>query len=653
MLKKILVITVITLGLAAVARPQAFNKVALKINGKPVTLDEFNYLFTKNRDLKAAVDSQQLADYVNLFVAYKLKVEDALSRRMDTLSAFRNELAGYRAQLAAPYLTDTSADARVLSEAYSYMKSDIRASHILVALRPDATPADTLEAYNKALDIRSKVIANPAFDSLARIYSTDPSAKSNGGDLGYFTAFRMVYPFEKAAYKLAVGEVSAPVRTKFGYHIIKVTEKRPARGEVKVAHIMALVPKNGTEADWESGLARISSVREKIMRGADWVKAAAENSDDKGTANSGGEIPQFGIGRIFPVLEDAAFSMTTIGEVSQPVRTPVGWHILRLLEKHPVGSFEEVKADLKTKIARDERVLEGQASFVETLKRNYGYKVNQKNVDAVARLIDTTFNSGKWSAECAAKMGKPVFSYAKQKVSQYELAKYLGSRQGQNIADQKAFVDEAVKAMASEKMLAFESSKLDEKFPRFRYLMNEYHDGILLFDISDKTVWTKASKDTTGLAAFFEKSKAKYTKPLVVHAAVATFPDSASAMNARAGLLVMDLTLVPLDSLRSTLTSKYDGANFASGWYNPADHQLISLVNPLVKGVHYVETANHAIGLVVLDRVETNFIPPMDEVRGMVISEYQDELDRQWVEQLKAKYPVVVDWKAIYTLVTK
>lgn len=647
------VITLLTLGLAAVAWPQAFNKVALKVNGKPVTLDEFNYLFTKNRDVNAAVDSQQLADYVAMFVVYKLKVEDALLRKMDTAQAFRNELLGYRAQLAAPYLTDTSADARVLSEAYSYMKSDIRASHILIALRPDATPADTAEAYAKALDVRSKVIGSAAFDSLARIYSTDPSAKSNGGDLGFFTAFRMVYPFEKAAYKLAVGEVSIPVRSKFGYHIIKVTDKRPARGEVKVAHIMALVPKNGTEAEWASGLARISSVREKIMRGADWAKMATESSDDKGSASSGGEIPVFGIGRIFPVLEDAAFSMTTIGEVSQPVQTPAGWHILKLLEKHPVGSFEALKADLKAKIARDERVLEGQSSFIETLKRNYKFQLNQKNIDAVAKLIDTTFNSGGWSAERAAKMNKPVFTFAKQQFSQYQLAKYISGIQGQVVSDPKAFVNDAVKSMASEKILAFESSKLDKKFPRFHYLMNEYHDGILLFDISDKTVWSKASTDSLGLATFFERNKAKYTKALVAHAAVATFPDSASAMNAKAGLIAMDLKSVPLDSLKSTLTLKYDGANFASGWYNPIDHQLVSLVTPLSVGIHFVKTANHTVGLVVIDQVEKNFVPALVAVRGMVVSDYQDELNRRWVEQLKATYPVAVDWKIVYTLVKK
>jgi len=653
MLKKFFVIAVITFGLASVARPQTFNKVALKINGNSITLDEFNYLFTKNREANAAVDSQQLADYVNLFVAFKLKVDESLRLKMDTSSNFRNELAGYRTQLAASYLTDSSAESKVLADAYSHMQFDIKASHILFGLKPNATPADTLEAYNKALEVRTKIVGSAPFDSLARIYSTDLSAKSNGGDLGYFTAFRMVFPFEKAAYNLPVGEVSMPVRSQFGYHIIKVTDKRPARGEVKVAHIMVLVPLNSGEAEWKNGLDRISSIREKVMRGADFSALAKEVSDDKSSANSGGVLPSFGIGRILPAFEDGAFALTTVGEVSKPVQTPVGWHLIKLLEKHPVGSFAEVKADLKEKISHDERVKEGQSSFVETLKKRYKYKVNQKNIDAVAKLVDSTYALGSWKAEVAADMKKPVITFAKTQISQSQFAQYLAGKQGKSVADINSLMASSISSMASEELLTYESSLLDKKFPRFRYLMNEYHDGILLFDISDKTVWSKASKDSAGLASFFERNKAKYVKPIVAHAAVAIFPDSASAMNAKAGLLAMDLKSVALDSLKGVLTSKYDATNFASGWYNPTDHQLLSQVNPLVPGVHYIQTSTKTCALVVLDQVETDFVPAFDEIRGVVISDYQDELDKQWVSRLKTQCPVEVNWRVIYSLVKK
>ena len=653
MLKKFFVIAVITFGLASVARPQAFNKVALKINGNPITLDEFNYLFTKNREANAAVDSQQLADYVNLFIAFKLKVDESMRLKMDTSSRFRNELAGYRTQLAASYLTDSSADSKVLAEAYNHMQFDLRASHILLGLKPNATPADTLEAYNKALDVRTKLLGSASFDSLARIYSTDLSAKSNGGDLGYFTAFRMVYPFEKAAYSLAVGEISMPVRSQFGYHIIKVTDRRPARGEVKVAHIMVLVPRNSGEAEWKSGLDRISSIREKVMRGTDFGALAKEVSDDKSSASSGGVLPSFGIGRILPAFEDGAFALTTVGEVSMPVKTQVGWHLIKLLEKHPVGSFAEVKADLKEKISHDERVKEGQSSFVETLKKRYKYKVNQKNVDAVAKLIDSTYAQGSWKASVAAEMKKPVITFAKTRISQSQFAQYLAGKQGKPVADINSLMASSINSMASEELLAYESSLLDKEFPRFRYLMNEYHDGILLFDISDQTVWSKASKDSVGLASFFERNKAKYAKPIVAHAAVAIFPDSASAMNAKAGLLAMDLKSGALDSLKGVLTSKYDATNFASGWYNPTEHQLLSQINPLVPGVHYIQTSTKACALVVLDRVETDFVPSFDEIRGVVISDYQDELDKQWVSRLKTQYPVEVNWRVIYSLVKK
>lgn len=653
MIKKILVVTILTFSLAVIARSQSFDKIALKINGKPITLGEFNYLFTKNRAANAAVDSQQLADYVKLFVDYKLKVEATLSKKMDTTSAFRSELAGYRAQLASQYLTDTTADARVLNEAYGFMQYDLRASHILVALSPGATPSDTLIAYNRTLELRAMILANAPFDSLARAFSTDPSAKSNGGDLGYFTAFRMVYPFERAAYRLSVGEVSPPVRTKFGYHIIKLTDKRKARGEVKVAHIMVLIPRTGSETDWANGLARISSVREKIMRGADFGQLAAEVSDDKGTAQSGGVLPQFGIGRILPTFEDGAFALTTIGEVSMPIRSQAGWHLIKLLEKHPVGSFSDVKGELKEKISRDERILAGQTSFVATLKKKYGYKLNQQNIDAIANLLDTTFSSGKWSAEVALKMKKNVFTFANQKVSQYQFAQYLQTNQGQPIEDAKLFANEALIGMSAEKLLAFESEKLEKAYPNFRFLMNEYHDGILLFDISDKTVWSKASKDSSGLVAFYERNKANYLRPLITNAAVAIFSDSTTAMHAKADLMEMDLNSMVLDSLKGLMLNKYQATNFSSGSYNPSDHQLISKVNPLVPGIHFLETGNQTSCLVIVKSVEKDYVPALDEIRGVVISGYQDELDQLWVKQLRLQFPVVVNWAVISTLVKK
>ncbi len=652
MLKKIVAVSMLSFCLTSIASSQALDKVALTINGKPITLAEFNYLFSKNRDAKAPVDSQQVADYVNLFVNYKLKVEDALAHRLDTSASFETELAGYRKQLAAPYLTDTTVDQEVMHEAYSHMLFDVRASHILIPLKPDASPADTLKAYNKAMEVRKLIEENHPFDSLAIAYSGDPSVKHNGGDLGFFTAFRMVYPFEEAAYRLKVGEVSMPVRTRFGYHIIKVTDRRPARGEVKVAHIMVMVPKEASAQDWSNARARIESIRDSVMHGADFAKMAAQYSDDKGTARNGGEIAPFGIGRVIPSFENAAFALSFVGEVSQPVQSPAGWHIIKLLQKYPIPSFSEVRNKIKEGITRDERNGAGQKAFVENLKKSYDYKDNLKNALAVVSLIDSSFAQGKWSAQVAKRMSKPVFTFAKKKYTQYQLAQYLSGHEGKMPTDRISFANEMVNAMAYDSLLAFESSMLESKYPNFRFLMNEYHDGMLLFNISSSMVWNRASADTVGLQRFFEENKASYIQPLMEHAAIAVYSDAALAQRAKHVVDSIGVAHLVVDSLSKALTGGLKPMNFASGWYRPEDHILLSKL-PQEPGVYVMSDKNSAPALVVIDGIKRNYLPELDEVKGMVASDYQGKLDEEWVKQLKAKYPVTINWSVLQTLVKK
>lgn len=652
MLKKFVALSMFTFCLIGMASSQPLDEVALTINGKPITLAEFNYLFSKNRDAKASVDSTQVADYVNLFVNYKLKVEDALAQKLDTASSFKTELAGYRKQLAAPYLTDTTVDQEVMHEAYNHMLFDVRASHILIPLKADATPADTLAAYTKAMEVRKLVMENRPFDSLAVAYSGDPSAKHNGGDLGFFTAFRMVYPFEDAAYKLKVGEVSPPVRTRFGYHIIKVTDRRPARGEVRVAHIMVMVPKGATAQEWSSARAKIDAIRDSVMHGADFAKMASTYSDDKGTAKNGGEIAPFGIGRVIPPFEDAAFALTYVGEVSQPVQTPFGWHIIKLLEKYPTPSFDEVRQKIKEGISRDERSAAGREAFVEQLKKDYGYKADLKNALAVINLIDSSFATRTWSAQVAKRMSKPVFSFSKKKFTQYQLAQYLSGHEGSMPTDRTSFANEMVNAMANDSLLAYESSMLESKYPHFRFLMQEYHDGILLFDISTRLVWNKASTDTVGLRQFYLENKANYIQPLVEHAAIAVYSDSTLAYGAKHVVDSIGFEHIVVDSLKKSFGKALKPVNFASGWYRPADHVLLSKL-PVGQGVFVVCKKNASPALVVIDGVKQNYLPDLNEVKGMVTSDYQEKLDKEWVKQLRAKYPVQINWAVLKTLIKK
>ena len=308
--------------------------VVLKVGDENVTLADFEHVFRKNN--KDSVTTTEALDaYMELFVNFKLKVLEAEAMGMDTVSAFNKELAGYRDQLARPYMVDSDLLDELVEEAFERKGMEVRASHILVSVGADASPADTLVAWNRIQTLRDRVINGADFGEVARSKggSEDPSVKSNGGDLGWFTAFQMVYPFECAAFETAEGEVSEVVRTRFGYHILKVTGKRKARGEVQVAHIMVRMPRTAPQDQVTNAEGRIMEVKRLLMSGGSFESLAMKYSEDPSTANKGGVLPWFGTGKMVEDFEDAAFAMTEVGEIAGPIRTDYGFHLIKLLNK--------------------------------------------------------------------------------------------------------------------------------------------------------------------------------------------------------------------------------------------------------------------------------------------------------------------------------
>jgi len=329
------------------------NATVLTVDGEATSLEEFENIFRKNnRD--SAISQQSLDEYMELFINFKLKVKEAREAGLDTVKKFITELDGYRNQLARPYLTDTDKLNDLMREAYQNQTQEVRAMHILIKTDANATPADTLRAYNKTMAIRERLMKGEDFASLAKAVSEDPSAKDNGGDLGYFTAFQMVYPFEKAAYDTKVGEVSMPVRTRYGYHLIKVVDKRSARGEIHVAHIV-VKPKSETDGE-ANAQTKINEIYQKSLSGeSTFEDLASKFSDDPTSAKKGGELAWFGTGKMVIEFEDAAYSLKNNGDVSQPFKTSFGWHIVKRLDYKPLPSFESMEKELKNKVSKDKR----------------------------------------------------------------------------------------------------------------------------------------------------------------------------------------------------------------------------------------------------------------------------------------------------------
>lgn len=623
----------------------ASDPVLMKINGKPVLKSEFEYIYNKNNS-NNSLDKKTLNEYVDLFVNFKLKVEEAKSQGIDTTKSFVNELAGYRSQLTKPYLTDSKVDESVLQEAYNRMKEDVEVSHILVRVQQNASPADTLAAWKKITAI-AKRIEKEDFGKVAKEVSEDESAKDNNGYIGWISAFRTVYPFETMAYNTKPGTISKPVRTAFGYHIVKVHNRRETLGEILVAHIMRFT-EQGNEDKNKAAKATIDSIYERIKAGDDFGKLANDRSEDRGSATKNGELPWFGSGRMIPEFENAAFALKNPGDISQPIKSSFGWHIIKLIDRRGIASFESSKEDLQNKVKRDERANLGQKSFIAKLKADYKYDVVAASVKEIADLLtNKTLTDSVFQLE-AAKLAKPVITFAGKTYTQADFAKFLKANSYTEKTTPSEIIDEKLNAFAEKELLAYEDSQLENKYDDFRFLMQEYHDGILLFEVSNNEVWEKASKDTQGLAKYFNEHKAdyKWEKPHY-KGRVIMCKDQKTMKLAKA--IVKKSHNDSIDKyLRTRLNDSIQYVKVEKNIYIQGDNKQVDKL--VFKSKAAVEPDKDYPYVFVAGKLLKSLPEDYTDVRGLVTADYQEYLEKQWIAQLRAKYPVEIDKKVLETV---
>lgn len=649
MKKQLLIVLSLILSFGALAQK---DPVLLEINGKPVTKSEFLQIYLKNNN-DPKYDKVSLDEYLELFKKFKLKVAEAEALGYDTIPKLKKELDGYRKQLALPYLIDSAKNEALVKEAYDRTKNEVRASHILIRLESNAAPADTLAAYERIMSLKKRIEKGEEFENVAKGKngSDDPSAANNGGDVGFFTAFQMVYPFEDMAYNTPVNGISDPFRTRFGYHILKVTDKRPARGTIKTAHIMVAVSKDASKDDIQAAEKKINELHEKLKAGENFEALASDHSDDPSTSNKGGVLPPFGTGtttRMVPVFEDAAFNLKNDGDFSMPVRTEYGFHIIKRLEWKDVGAFDSMKKELQGRVNKDERSKKTQDSFVSNLKKEYGYKDNSaKTLKWFVKNIDSTYYIGKWNAD-KLKSNKAVFTLGKEKFTQQQFADYMEAN-FRNVRkdDAKVVVKQQFKAWEKEAILASEEGKLAGKYPEFKALVNEYHDGILLYEIMTDKVWNKAMKDTTGLREFFNANRSKYMWGNRVDAIVyeclnmnianeVTKMIQNDTINSKH---VLDKINKDSELNLRVRTNKFDkeSTNFLK------DRTLNKGINKAFEldGKFYVIKVNE-----LLDPKEKEF----SEAKGAATSDYQNFLEKNWLEELAKKHAIKINYDVLYSL---
>ncbi len=621
------------------------DPVLMYINDKPVLKSEFEYIYNKNNS-NNTLDKKSLDEYVDLFVNFKLKVEEAKAQGLDTTRAFISELSGYRSQLTRPYLTDSKVEEDVLIEAYNRLKEDIEVSHILVRVDYSATPEDTLKAWNKINEIARRV-NNDNFATIAKAESEDQSAVDNSGYIGWITGFRTVYPFETVAFNTAPGTISKPVRTNFGYHIIRVHNRRSSKGEILVSHIMKFTSQGEDEIN-QRAKHQIDSLYQVVKSGKDFGEVAAANSEDRGSAVRNGELPWFGVGRMVQEFEQAAFALKEVGDISEPIQSPYGWHIIKLLDTKPLPSFESRRAEIERQVKRDERANRGQKAFVDRLKKEYRFRMQRGShtSDFYPILEGKTLNDSAFIAD-ASKLNKRMFSFARKNFTQQDFLEYLKKNPHSAKTSAKDIIDEKLAAFIEHEILKYEDTQLERKHPEFRLLMQEYHDGILLFEISNNEVWDRASKDTAGLATFFRRNKEKYKwdKPHFKGRVIQcrdekTYRAAVDIVNMQHKDSI-DMKLRQLND--SVINIRIDRGLFVQGDNKWVDQKIFNT------GVQAEPDPNFPY--VYVPGTMLNYTPEdYTDVRGLVTADYQEYLEKRWVEALRNKYSVKIDEKVLRTV---
>ncbi len=659
MLKYFLISLSVWLFSTAGVVAQTPDPVLFTVNGNPVTASEFKYIYSKTNQDKADFSEQSLREYLDLYTKFKLKVQRARDMRLDTISSLKSELDGYRRQLANSYLVDREVTDKLIRETYDRMLQDVDVSHILVVVDRNAKPADTLRAYNRAMNLLRKINAGSAFDKIALDSSEDKTVKENKGNLGFVTAMLPdgYYAMEKAIYAAKPGAVLGPIRTTSGYHLVRVNGFRPARGEVEVSQI--LFRKGNNEEQNVMVKQRADSVYMALKKGANWEETVTRYTDDKATAPKGGYIGFFGINRYQKNFEDAAFNLQKDGDFSPPVESSIGWHIIKRVSQRPIGSYETVKRGLGDRVKRDSRNEVARQSMITRIKKENNF---QEYPDALQKWTasqkDTVFLTFRWKPD-PAKPQTVLMRFGQQKaytVADFEEYNARASRErmrgsGYPLAET---VQKLYTGWTEEVAMQYEESQLDKKYPEFKSLMREYEEGILLFEALKQNVWDRANTDSVGLEKYFKSTLSQKYK-----------------WDERAGVSIYTIKTNDqkvVDKIRE-FAAKKPAADVLKKFNKTGKSDVVAVIEKMYeKGKNKdlgdlwvagamtpvkIDTSTKTTTFLKVESIQPPTAKGLQDARGYAVADYQDYLEKQWIEELRKAYPVKVDETVLRSLVKK
>ncbi|MBD5225372.1 MAG: hypothetical protein HDS68_05305 [Bacteroidales bacterium] len=632
MKKSILSLAVLVASSGMMLAKSTSDPVLMTIAGKPVTLSEFEYLYHKNNSQQMA--PQSIDSYLDMFITYKQKVADAEAEGIDKSEAFQNEFDGYRRELAAPYLRAQEVEDSLIAAQYERMKEDVDVSHIMLPNRGQGI--DPQEQKARLDSIRTAILNGADFADLARRFSIDRTAPRNGGHMGFVTAGRLPNSFEEAAYSLPVGGISEVISTPFGWHIIKLNGRRPAQGKVLVEHILKLT-QGLSEEEAAAKKAQIDSIATLIANGADFEAIATAESEDPGSKRNGGKLNWFGSGQMVPEFEAASFALKN-GEVSKPIKTSYGYHIIKRLDWKGIEPYDEAAPMIKTAMSNDERGQMPATRKLEQLKKKFNSRVNTKNLDAVKAEIRAAGGIDSALYSQFITRDTPLASTSETEITLSDIMAEIPVTQVPDAEGYCTLIENRVNSALDDATLEQERQRLALENPEYRNLLNEYRDGILLFEVADRKVWSKAKQDQDGLNRYFETHRDKYRWEAPKYKGFVVFATSDSLMHAAKAFL--DLQPIENENLATELRNEFgkdvkiEKVIAAKGENAITDYLGFGGEMPEPKGKwkFYFGYRDRLIDA------------PEDaaDVRGAVTGDYQTQLEEEWIATLKKKYPAKV-----------
>ena len=626
------------------------KNVLLTINSNPVYSSDFTKVFNKNLDLVVEESQKNVAGYLDLFIDYKLKITEAYAQGLDKNQQYIKEFKKYEDQLAKKYIYDKRIVSKLVEEAYDRSLEEINAEHILVLSNLNDSPNDTLKAYNKIKEAHVKALKGENFTSLVIEYSEEPGAKKSKGKLGYFTAFQMVYPFENTAYNTNVGEISEITRTSFGYHIIKINDRRKKKPKINVSHIMIFSNNDKKAEDTEE---RINELYAMIMQGEPFENIAKQFSEDKNTGVKGGQLKTFGPGDLkAPKFENAAYSIKNEGEIIAPIQSAFGWHIIRLNEKFSIPSFEEQKDDIEKKVKGGARALIVTQAINNKIIKKYGFKEGESYISYFNNYVNDSILSRKWTySSIPLTENQILFTIGDHDVTYTDYAEYLRDNQKtiKKYANKESLLIDMYVRFKNETLKNYFKERLEVENKEYATIINDYRNGLLVYDVMNKNIWQIAKIDSTGLKNYYEKTKNNYNWKKRLDVDIYSSSDEITTKQVQ--------TLLMRGEESATIKKQINSEGkinviTVSDVFEIDQSELPEDLIP-EKGVSDIKLNDGFYVVVNIKEVIEPTLKEFDEVRGTVISDFQTEIEKKWMQSLRDKYEVKINNKSLKKLKKK